>query len=45
MLKAACKPGLELDTRIGNASPRMHLSISHDGEYVVAYVVAEEVST
>lgn len=25
----------------GNEGPKVHLSLSHDGEYVVAYVVVE----
>ncbi|SCZ88655.1 BZ3500_MvSof-1268-A1-R1_Chr2-1g04551 [Microbotryum saponariae] len=30
------------ETSSSSSTPRLHLSISHDGEYVVAYVVAEE---
>jgi len=40
---AAGKPSLEVNDTLGLSS-KLHCSVSHDGDYVVAFVVAEDTS-
>ena len=40
------RPVLEYHAKLAKVEmPKLHLSVSHDGEYVISYVIAEQLSS
>lgn len=42
--RTGSKPALVFQPDVSDQRPRLHVSVSHDGEYILAYVVAEDVA-